>query len=340
MIILEKNDDSQPPPLKVGLTYNLKSDNTSEEQAEFDSPHTIEAIKDAIQKQGFEVIMLEADKSLPQKLLDNQIDIVFNIAEGTNGRGREAHVPSILSYYGIKHTGSDETTLCVCLDKELAKRILVSHKVKTPKYQLIISRDFKLRKNLSFPLIAKPNAEGSSKGISEISIFKNENELKKFAESYFGRQSDILLLEEYITGREFTVGVVGNAKETRVFRPMEIAFKDKKTGYGLYDYTIKKDCMKYVDYICPPSISVDLEKTMMRTARKIYEALTCRDFARIDFMLTSENELYFIEINPLAGLTPGYSDFPMLAEANGVKYDELIGMILAAALKRYGMGGL
>lgn len=337
---MQKNDDSQPPPLKVGLAYNLKRDNASETEAEFDSPHTIEAIKAAIEKQGCEVIMLEADKTLPKKLLKNEIDIVFNIAEGTNGRGREAHVPSILSYYGIKHTGSDETTLCVCLDKELAKRILISHKVKTPKYQLIASRDFKLKKNLSFPLIAKPNAEGSSKGISEISVFKNEDELRTFSDGYFAGQNDVLLLEEYITGREFTVGVVGNEKETRVFRPMEIALKGAKSGYGVYDYAIKKDCMKHVDYICPASISREAEKNMMRTAGKIYTILGCRDFARIDFMLTEFNELYFIEINPLAGLTPGYSDFPMLAEANGVKYDELIGMILVSALKRYGMGGL
>ena len=248
--------------------------------------------------------------------------------------------PSILNYYGIRHTGSDETTLCVCLDKELAKRILISHNVKTPRCQLIASRDYKLKKNLSFPLIAKPNAEGSSKGISEISVFKNEGELIKFTDGYFSRQNDVLLIEEYVVGREFTVGVVGNAKETRVFRPMEIAFKQKKSGYGVYDYSIKKDCMKYVDYICPSSIGTAVEKTMMRTAKKIYEALGCRDFARIDFMLTADNELYFIEINPLAGLTPGYSDFPMIAEANGVKYDELIAMILSAALKRYGLGGL
>ncbi len=335
-----KNEEFQPPPLKVGLTYNLKHDNTSESEAEFDSIDTINAIANALKSSGCEVILLEADRELPNKVLNNSIDIVFNIAEGANGRGREGHVPSILSYYSIKHTGSDETTLCVCLDKALAKRVLVSHRVKTPKYQLIEDLGFKLNKNLLFPLIVKPNAEGSSKGITEVSVIKSTEDLSRVIEENFKEKKHALLLEEYIEGREFTVGIVGNGKETRVFRPMEIVFKNKTRGYDVYDYEIKKDCMKHVEYVCPPQLSPYMEKKMMDTSRKIYGILGCRDFARIDFRLTQYNDLYCIEINPLAGLTPGYSDFPMLAEANGVKYDELIGLILTAAIKRYEMEGL
>jgi D-alanine-D-alanine ligase len=337
---LQINDETQPPPLKVGLTYNLKRDGANEAQAEFDSIETINAIKEAIEKLGHKVVLLEADGELPPKLAQSRPDIVFNIAEGTNGRGREAHIPSLLSYYDIKFTGSDETTLCICLDKALTKRILISHKIKTPRYQIIESADFKINRNLKFPLIAKPNAEGSSKGISDISVVRSHSELYELVERHFAQSEAVLLLEEFIEGREFTVGIVGNGTETRVMRPMEIRFRTSGEGYDVYDYTKKKYCEKYIEYVCPAQLSCELEREMTVTAKKIYEVLGCRDFSRIDFRLTEFNELYFIEINPLAGLTPGYSDFPMIAKANGVEYEELIAQILAAALKRYGIGEL
>ncbi len=337
--ILVKTDDFDPPPIKVGLTYNLKKDNASEEEAEFDSIETINAIKSALEKTGCNVTLLEADNELPHKLLSNKPEIVFNVAEGRNGRSREAHVPAILSYYGIEFTGSDETTLCLCLDKALSKRILAAHKVKTPKFYLAKGADSKIPKTLCYPLIAKPNAEGSSKGITAVSVASNEKELKAIIKEHFTKSNTELLIEEFITGRELTVGVLGNGEDTIVLRPMEIAFKDNGLKYNVYDFNIKKDCMKYIDYHCPAKLRKDTEDLIRGTAKKIYNILECRDLARIDFILTEFNELYFVEINPLPGLTPGYSDFPMLCERNGIKYDTLIGAILKAAIKRVGLGG-
>jgi D-alanine-D-alanine ligase len=142
-----------------------------------------------------------------------------------------------------------------------------------------------------------------------------------------------MLVEEYIDGREFTVGVLGNGGETRVFPPMEIIFEDRNNP--IYSFEVKKDFKKYVRYECPAKLSAEVSTKIQATAKKIYEVLECRDFARIDFRLSPEGDLYFIEINPLPGLAPGYSDFPMLAEFNGIGYSALVRSILRSALKRY-----
>jgi D-alanine-D-alanine ligase len=321
------------PPHSVGFTYNLKR-KKSEEEAEFDSIETIKAIKNALRDNGCSVTLLEVNKSLPRKLLNRKFDIIFNIAEGVNGRSREAQVPALLELYNLKYTGSDSTTLCVCLDKALTKQVVSLQNIKTPAFRLVKNSDIKLCPNLEFPLIVKPNTEGSSKGISDVSIVENENELRLVIKSLYKQYQCELLIEEFIKGREFTVGILGNDNNIQVFRPMEIKFSNSH-GYSIYDYNVKQAFENKVTYVCPASISPDVEMLILDTSRKIYEVLGCKDFSRIDFRLTESNELYFIEINPLPGLTPGYSDMPIIAEKNGLSYDSLIMMILSSALTRY-----
>jgi D-alanine-D-alanine ligase len=146
-----------------------------------------------------------------------------------------------------------------------------------------------------------------------------------------------MLVEEYIGGREFTVGIVGNGEDLRVFPPMEIVYLEKKNQFNIYSYNVKQNYKKLIRYDCPAALDADTEAEMMNTARKIYEILDCKDFARMDFRLSEDGLLYFIEINPLPGLAPGYSDFPMLAEFNGVDYASLVRSILKSALKRHGL---
>ncbi len=331
--------EQESQPLTVGLTYNLKKgigSDVEDIEAEYDSMDTVLAIKNALEKGGCKVELLEADTGLFEKLSRVRVDIVFNIAEGTRGRGREAQVPALLNFYGIPFTGSDETTLCISLDKALAKRLLSSYKIRTPGYQVISDEKTPL-KNRKFPLIIKPNAEGSSKGISGAALVHNPDELKKELKEKIRIYGQPFLVEEFIEGREFTVGIVGNGAETKVFQPMEIVFVDKEASRGIYSFQVKRDFKRYVRYVCPPELKASLIKEMMDTAGKVYRVLECRDFARVDFRMAYDNRLYFIEINPLPGLSPGYSDFPMLAEFNGVDYDRLILTILNSALKRYGM---
>ena len=321
-------------PLQVALTYNLKKSYTSEDEAEYDDISTIEAIKEALQTIPCEVKLVEVSENPIEQLLSDRPDIVFNIAEGTNGRGREAQIPAILNFLGIPFTGSDETTMCLTLDKQVAKILVSSYGIKTPRFKVISSNNYTIE-GLSYPLIVKPNAEGSSKGILSSSIAKNKDELKSIVDSQFSKDYHELLIEEYIDGREFTVGLLGNGDSVKVFKPMEIVFKNKK--FPIYSYDVKKDFKKYVDYTILSDIKESVLEELTLVAKKIYDIFHCYDMARIDFRVDSNDEIYFIEINPLPGLAPNYSDFPMLAELGGTDYTALILEILRTALIRNGI---
>lgn len=337
---MEENTASdQPPHLRVGITYNLKksvSSDLPDKEAEYDDYSTILAIKSALEKHGCLVELLEATEELPAKLARRGVDIVFNIAEGKGGRGREAQIPALLNFYGIPFTGSDETTLCIALDKALTKRLLASYRIRTPKYAVVRSGGQKAGAGIRYPSIVKPNAEGSSKGINNFSIVSNGAELRRLLTRNLDLYAQDMLVEEYIRGREFTVGLLGNGSELCVFPPMEIVYKSRGP-FNIYSFEVKKDFQSHVTYECPAKLSDGLREEIESTARKVFEVLGCRDFARVDFRLSPEGALHFIEINPLPGLAPGYSDFPMIAGFCGMDYDSLVFGVLDAALKRCGL---
>ncbi len=331
--------DSEPP-LRVGLTYNLKKNIQSDVpdiEAEYDHIETIQAIQKALEKDGHKVVLLEADEDLPAKLRHHPVDIIFNIAEGIQGRGREAQVPAILNFYKIPYTGSDETTLCVALDKALTKRLLSTYHIRTPKYQVAAAGQAIRGGGFTFPVIVKPNAEGSSKGISDVAIIENLPALRHMVSEHIRLYRQDMLVEEYIGGREFTVGVLGNGTAARVFPPMEIIYLKQENPYQIYSYQVKQNYKALIQYQCPAVLEPDIEHEMITTARKIYTILACKDFARMDFRLSPDGRLYFIEINPLPGLAPDYSDYPMIAAFNGLDYSSLVCGILNSALRRYGL---
>ncbi len=339
--------------LYVGVTYNLKgkasspgavtavtaaapdSDEPFDADAEYDDISTVLAIKSVLESAGARVGLYEALDDLPLRIIADRPDIVFNIAEGVHGRGRESHVPALLSFLRIPFTGSDETTMCVTMDKAIAKRLVASYGVNTPEYRVAAyGSDFSYDK-LTYPLIIKPNTEGSGKGISAISVASDEAELRAALDEKLRAYKQDMLVERFIAGREFTVGIVGNGDEARVFAPMEIIFNSGERA--IYSYEVKKDYKRYTRYECPPDIS-DGERAMIEdTAKTVYKALDCKDFARMDFRLAPDGKLYFLELNPLPGLAPGFSDMTILAEYCGVDYRSLILSVFDAALRRYGM---
>jgi len=336
------SEDAQSRSYSVGIAYNLKQEKEGEledEQAEYDSINTIRAISAAIQKTGCKTVFLEAGVNFPEIIKKANVDFVFNIAEGKGGRGREAQVPSILNLYSIPYTGSDETTLCIALDKGIAKKIVKSHGIKTPVFFIWENNETGIPRNLRFPVIIKPASEGSSKGILGTMLAKDKTGLKKLLAEKWVRYRQPLMVEEYINGREFTVGIIGNGKDKRIFRPMEIIISPDANpdGSKIYSFHAKKNYVKYVKYECPARLEPGVEEKIIRISEKIYDVLECRDFARIDFILDECDNPYFIEINPLPGLAPGYSDYVMLAEYNGLEYDELIKAVLNSALRRFGM---
>ena len=322
---------------RIGIAFNMKTDHNLEEQAEFDEPETIAAIDHALKMTGYETVLLEATVDFPKKLEEGKPDIVFNIAEGKSGRNREAQVPAILEYYNIPYTGSDAATLSIALDKALTKQIVHACGVEAPASFAIKNGVLDSAEDVQFPVLVKPNAEGSSKGISDTCVAEDSSKLRELIGEMTRRYGKDILLERYIHGREFTVGLLGNGPDTVVFEPMEIIYRKSRGPYKIYSYEVKKNYKEYISYQCPPDISQALKLQMMGAAKTIYETLRCMDFARVDFRLSTDEKLFFIEVNPLPGLAPGYSDYIMLAEYNGITYNALIGEILHSALKRFGM---
>jgi D-alanine-D-alanine ligase len=326
-------------PLKVGFTFNVKRvtpslDGHGDQEAEYDSPKTLQAIREAIASYGHEVIDLEANSELPQHLAAAQPDVVFNIAEGFKGRNREAQVPALLELLDVPYTGSDPAALAIALDKVLAKRMVQTHGILTPGYLVMQTGKEKVPKELRWPLLVKPVAEGSSKGVVSKSVCVNEQELRDVAREMITKYRQPALVEEYISGREFTVGLLGE-RRPRVLPPMEIVFLDKSERLPIYSFEMKQDWDNRIRYDAPAHVDDRTRRKLEEAARGVFGALGCRDVARIDFRQAPDGKVYFIECNPLPGLTPGWSDLCMVASAAGMDYRTLIGEILAGAIRRY-----
>jgi D-alanine-D-alanine ligase len=326
-----------PGPLRIGFSYNVKrvdSKAGDDTEAEYDAPETIESIRDALESYGHVVVPVEATAELPRQLMDSPVDLVFNIAEGVSGRNREAAVPALCELMGIPYTGSDAATLSIALDKALSKRVLRQHGILTPEFQVMETGRERLSPKMKFPLIVKPNQEGSSKGVSaHASVVDNEDALRAVVRELVDKYRQPALIEYYIAGREFTVGLLGD-KRPRVLPPMEIIFRDSGNPRPVYDYQIKQEWEKHVYYECPAKLTPAELRSMERIARETFVALDCRDVARVDLRMDDAGDIYVLEVNPLPGLTPGYSDLCLIANAANIDYRSLIGEILAGGLKR------
>lgn len=333
---LRKRRRNRSTPIRVGFTYNVKRDNQdlgNDDQAEWDPPETIMAISNALTRQGHIVVHLEATPDLPRVLAEADVDLIFNIAEGVEGRNREAQVPALCELLGIPYTGSDSATLAIALDKALCKKVLMQHDILTPKFQVMETGRERLSPDLSFPLIVKPNAEGSSKGIANANVVDDEDELRAAVRNILDRYRQPAIIEEYISGREFTVGLLGD-KRPRVLPPMEIRFKNPEVERPVYDFVVKQEWQKHVYYECPARLTPTERKNIEKVARDTFWALDCRDVARVDLRMDSEGRIYVLEVNPLPGLTPDYSDLVLITHAAGMDYDQLMAEMMMGGLRR------
>ncbi|HWN68001.1 MAG TPA: ATP-grasp domain-containing protein [Haliangium sp.] len=322
--------------IRVGFTYNVKREGVSpnsDEQAEWDPPETIMAISSALERQGHVVVHLEATPDLPRVLAEADVDLIFNIAEGVEGRNREAQVPALCELLNIPYTGSDSATLAIALDKALCKKVLIQHDILTPKFQVMETGRERLDTDLRFPLIVKPNAEGSSKGIGNTNVVDTEEGLRAAVRSVLDRYRQPAIIEEYVSGREFTVGLLGD-KRPRVLPPMEIRFKDAAIERPVYDFVVKQAWEKHVYYECPATLTDIERKSIEKIVRDTFWALDCRDVARIDLRMDEQGRIYVLEVNPLPGLTPNYSDLVLISRAAGMDYDQLMAEIMIGGLRR------
>ncbi len=324
----------------VGLTYDLKTDykfkkgDPLDANAEFDAPSTIDVIADAIAANGFKVKKIGNASNLLEKIDNLGVDIVFNISEGLTGRNRESQVPILLEMAGIPFVGADALTLGLTLDKVMAKKIFIAEKIPTPKFFEVSSAESLIdHDHCKFPLIVKPRFEGSSKGLSESSRVENTEELKKQVDFITKTYKQPALVEEFISGQEFTVAIVGN-QNPQVMPVVQIKI-DGKLKLNDKFYTFARITSDRLEYICPAKISAELKKKLDDLALKVYRSVECRDFGRVDFRVDNDGNPYVLEINPLPSLSTE-DVFMLIAKDIGITYEQMIGKILDAALKRNG----
>jgi D-alanine-D-alanine ligase len=352
------NVDEEPPSfgralgartgIAVGVQRTPSVPRADDIYAEWDSPDTIAAVEHALSALG-EVIRLEASPDFPQTLRDAKPDIVFNMAEGLIGQNREAHVPAICEFYGIPYSGSDPFTLSLCLHKARTKQMLQFYGIPTAPFVLVetladaraVKRDTRLR----FPLFAKPVQEGSSKGITERNLIKDRGELLACVTELLEVYEQPVLIEEFLTGAEFTCGVLGNGKEARVLPIVGMRFDALPEGalpiYGFEAKWIWDTPDRPLNmFECPAQVSDALRSAIEQVTLRAYHALGCRDWSRIDVRLDAAGVPHVVEVNPLPGILPNPEEnscLPKAAAAAGMSYDELIQSCVLAAAKRQGV---
>ena len=321
----------------IALVYDLIDDYlaegfSAEEAAEFDAASTIEGVEEALKSAGHEVVRVGNGRRLCCQLAaGHRWDLVFNIAEGLHGRSREAQVPAMLELFDIPYTFSDPLVCAVTLDKGMAKRIVRDSGVRTPAFEIVHSMDEIGAFGLDYPLFVKPLCEGTSKGIDARSKISDSRALVEVCGHLLERHRQPVLVEEYLPGREFTAGIVGTGSNARVIGIMEIMIR-KDAPVADYSYQVKCDWERLVKY--EPLREGSLWDQIEELALKSYRVLGCRDAARVDVRLDGYEQPSFIEINPLPGLNPVYSDLPILAAQQGWSYAGLIGAIVQSARER------
>jgi D-alanine-D-alanine ligase len=326
--------------MRVGLTYDLRSEYLArgfgdEETAELDREDTIEGLESAIGSFGHEVDRIGSAERLIQRLAaGDRWDLVFNIAEGFFGEARESQVPAILDVFRVPYTFSDPLVLAVCLDKGLAKHVVAAAGVRTPEFAVVRSPAEVARVRIEPPMFVKPIAEGTSKGISAKSLVARSEDLAAACEDLLHRFRQPVLVERFLPGREWTVGIVGTGDRAEAIGAMEVMILSG-AEQGAYSYKNKKDWIGKIDY----AMATESDPTGMeaiRTALAAWRALGCRDGGRVDIRADEHGRPAFIEANPLAGLNPEISDLSILAGKVGITYRDLIGRILDSARRRCG----
>jgi D-alanine-D-alanine ligase len=334
--------------MKIGIAFDLKVEHPDRAtdpalpddfQEEFDSPATVEAVAEVLRGLRHSVVKLGDGRELLEQVLTAPPDLVFNFAEGQGiGRARESRVPAVLEMLGIPYTGSDPLTLAATLDKDCAKRLVASAGVMVPRGVAVQPHenpgDAFRRAKLTFPVIAKPAWEGSSKGIRGTSVVESDENLHRVVESLRRDHRQPVLVEEYIEGDELTVGVLGNTPP-RILGIMRVLPRQHHDRF-IYSLEVKRDYLQQVEYECPARLSPSATEAVRQAALTAYHVLGCRDVSRVDFRLRG-NTPYFLEVNPLPGLHPVSGDLVIMASLVGWTYPQLIGTILQSALDRHSL---
>jgi D-alanine-D-alanine ligase len=319
------------------MTYDLRDDYLAEgygeeETAEFDHPLTIAAIEGALVGLGHAVERIGHIRELARRLVAGQRwELVFNIAEGLRGFGREAQVPALLEAYDVPYTFSDPLLLSLTLHKGMTKRVVRDLGIPTPNFAVVESPEEIEEIGLPFPLFAKPVAEGTGKGVTAASKITDRSELERVCRTLLETFRQPVLVETFLPGREFTVGIIGTGRDAFAPGVMEVHLTEKAEK-GAYSYVNKEDWHGRIEYRLA---SDAMARAAEKTALSAWRGLGCRDGGRIDLRADADGIPQFMEVNPLAGLRPDHSDLPILCELAGMPYREMIAAIVQSAIKRY-----
>lgn len=323
--------------MRIGLTYDLRSwylerGYTMDETAEFDKEETVAALEDTLARLGYETERIGNVFELVGKLAaGNRWDMVFNIAEGLYGDGRESVVPALLDQYRIPYVFSGPVVMGISLNKYLARLVVEAAGVPVPPGIIAATAvDLEKATALTFPLFVKPVAEGTGKGITGRSVVRDMGALKTMVTELLAVYRQPVLIEEYLPGREFTIGVTGTGAEAKVTGGMEVICKDNLP----YSVEVKENYEHFAQYRV---YDEDMRQECDAVALGAWRALGAVDAGRVDMKADRNGRICFIEANPLAGLNPVHSDLPMLSRMNGMSFDTLMRLIMESARMRYGI---
>lgn len=348
----------QLPAMRVAVVANLKGQRTTplptpDAEAEFDQQSTIDALCAAIASDGHQVSFLHGDDTFPERVRKLQPDICFNIAEGMYGDAREAQIPAVLELYQIPYTASRVLTNAVTLDKVLTKRIWQQHGLPTAQFQVFVRGTEPLATHLVFPLFVKPACEGSGKGMDAGSIVHTVDALYTRVRWIIAQYAQPALVESYLPGREFTVGVLGAPYAISASRMpshyaadgymrlpiLEIESSTSVTPgvYGTANKTLTIADEGVASFICPAPVDAATYAELYRLAIAAHEAVGANDISRVDMRLDANGVPHLIEINSLPGITPDFSDLCVMTNAAGIAYTDVILEILYLAAHRHGL---
>ncbi|MGE5463179.1 MAG: D-alanine--D-alanine ligase family protein [Syntrophothermus sp.] len=363
--MLSHGDDKPPSRRhkrfwKVAVLANIKDEAKPKPEgvppdafADFDHIETIDALRAAIETDGHQTVFIQADDDLPFALREEKPDICFNIAEGSGGDAREAQVPALLEMLKIPYTGSRVLTNGISLDKTLTKRIWRDRRLPVAPFQEFNIGDEPLRSDLEFPLFVKPAREGTGMGVDTNAIVHNEKELRERAEYIINTYHQPALVETFLPGREFTVGILGRADAKLYSRHPEWYEKDGFHRFPVLELDMTRSVTPLVysqeakskevgeegapGYFCPAEIEPELEKKLKYYALRAHFLLNALDVSRTDIRLDAQGNPRVMEINTLPGLTPDYSDLCLQSKSEGIRYEDLILEILYLGASRWGM---
>jgi D-alanine-D-alanine ligase len=325
--------------LDIGLTYDLRSAYLAEgysedETAEFDRDDTVTAIEAAVQSLGYRTERIGHGRQLAAALAaGRRWDLIFNIAEGMHGIGREAQVPALLDMFGIAYTFSDPLVMSLTLHKGMTKRVIRDAGIPTTDFIVAATPADAGAVGFPPPFFVKPVAEGTGKGITPQSIERRREALADACRRLIDTYRQAVIIEPYLPGREFTTGIIGTGEKARVLGTIEVHLLETAEA-GVYSYTNKEECESRVVYrlVRPEEDPVVAEAESVALAA--WRTLGCRDAGRIDLRCDAAARPMFMEVNPLAGIHPEHSDLPIICSHLGISYRELIGWIIESAAAR------